>query len=75
MQAKLRSTVAAVMLLAPLAGGLLAQPAAAATAAAAPVTVSNMALNSDAGLSPGATLRVQVIATPNAQKATLTLGR
>jgi hypothetical protein len=61
------------MLLAPLAGGFLAQPAAAATTAAQPA-VTNMSLNSDAGVSPGATLRVQVNATPKAQKATLTLG-
>ena len=74
MQAKLRSTVTAVMLLAPLAGGLLAQPAAAASAAPAPAAVSNMSLNSDAGVSPGATLRVQVNAPPNAEKASLTLG-
>jgi hypothetical protein len=72
MQAKLRSTVAAALLLLPVAATFVAQPANAATATAPAIT--NMALNSDAGLSAGATLRVQVYATPNARKATLTLG-
>jgi hypothetical protein len=75
MQAKLRSTVAAMMLLAPLAASFVAQPAHAQTRAtvAAP-SITNMSLNSDAGLSAGATLNVNVIASPNARSASLTLG-
>ncbi len=73
MQARLRSTVAAAMLLAPLA--FLAQPVQAQTrATVATPSITNMALNSDAGLSAGATLRAEVIATPNARRATLALG-
>lgn len=71
---QLRSTVAAVMLLGPLAAGFIAQPAQAQSRAATAPAVSNMSLNSDAGLSPGATLRVQVYATPNARRANVTLG-
>ncbi|HVE52819.1 MAG TPA: hypothetical protein VNB23_05505, partial [Ramlibacter sp.] len=74
MQAKLRSTVVAAMLLAPAALTFLAGPAAAQQRAAAQPAITNMALNSDAGLSPGATLRVQVQATPNARRATIALG-
>jgi hypothetical protein len=75
MQNKLRSTVAAMMLLTPLATSFVAQPAHAQTRAtvAAP-SITNMSLNSDAGLSAGATLRANVIATPNARSASLTLG-
>jgi len=63
------------MLLAPLAATLLAEPAAAQQrAAAARPQITNMALNSDAGLSPGATLRVQLYATPKAGRASLALG-
>lgn len=75
MHTKLRSTVAAAMLLAPLAATFLAEPAAAQQrATVAQPSITNMALNSDAGLSPGATLRVQVIGTRNASKASITLG-
>lgn len=74
-QPKFRSTVAAAMLLLPLAGALVAPGAEAAPrAAAAQPRITNMSLNSDAGLSAGATLRVQVYATPNARRASLTLG-
>lgn len=74
-QPKLRSTVAAAMLLLPLAGALVAPGAQAAPrAAVAQPAITNMSLNSDAGLSPGATLRVQVYATKNARSASLTLG-
>ena len=73
MQAKLRSTVAAMMLLAPVAASFVAQPAQAATRPAAP-SITNMSLNSDAGLSAGATLRVQLQATPDARRASITLG-
>jgi hypothetical protein len=74
MQARLRSTAAAIMLLAPLGFGLVASPAQAARAVVAQPSISNMSLNSDAGLSAGATLRVQVFATANARRASLTLG-
>ena len=75
MQARLRSTVAAMMLLAPVAASFVAQPVHAQTrATVATPSITNMALNSDAGLSAGATLRVQVYATPKARRATLALG-
>jgi hypothetical protein len=75
MQPKLRSTVAAIMLLAPIAATFVAPPAQAqARAAVAQPSITNMSLNSDGGLSAGATLRVQLYATPNARRATLTLG-
>lgn len=75
MQAKLRSTVAAIMLLAPLAASFVAQPAHAQTRATVAVpSITNMSLNSDAGLSAGATLRATVIASPNARSASLALG-
>jgi hypothetical protein len=73
-QPKLRSTVAAIMLLAPMAASLLTAPVQAAPATVAQPAITNMALNSDAGLSPGATLRVELIATPNARRASMTLG-
>jgi hypothetical protein len=75
MKTRLRSTVAAVMLLGPLAATFVAEPAAAqqrGTVAAPQIT--NMSVNSDAGLTPGATLRFQVYATPNARRASVTLG-
>lgn len=70
---KIRSTVAAALLLGPLAGAFVAAPAAAQQRAAQP-SIGNMSLNSDAGLSPGATLRVQVQASPNARNGTVALG-
>ena len=73
MKVQLRSTVAAMMLLVPVAASFVAQPAAAQQRAAAP-SITQMALNSDAGLSPGATLRVQVVGSPNASSGSLTLG-
>jgi hypothetical protein len=73
-KATLRSTALAAMLLAPLAASFVAAPAHAATARVANPQITNMSLNSDSGLSPGATLRVQLYATPNARRATLTLG-
>lgn len=73
MKTKLRSTVYAAMLLAPLAGAFVAEPVAAQQRAAQP-SIRNMSLNSDAGLSPGATLRVQVYASPNAKRGSVTLG-
>lgn len=71
---KLRSTVAAALLLVPLAGLVAPAAQAAPRAAAAQPAITNMSLNSDAGLAAGATLRVQVYATPNARRASLTLG-
>lgn len=70
----IRTTVAAAMLLAPAALTFVASPAAAQQRSAAQPAITNMSLNSDAGLSPGATLRVQVQATPDARRATITLG-
>ncbi|HEX7890526.1 MAG TPA: hypothetical protein VF522_14285 [Ramlibacter sp.] len=75
MKTRLRSTVAAVMLLGPLAATLVAEPAAAQQrAVVATPQIANMTLNSDEGLSPGATLRFQLSATPNARRASVTLG-
>lgn len=75
MKAALRSAAAAAALLAPLAASLLAPSAHAATAAAAQQgSIATMSINSDAGLSPGATLRVQVVASPDARRASVTLG-
>lgn len=74
MKATLRTTVAALALVAPVAATFIAQPAQAATARVAQPEITNMALNSDAGLSAGATLRVQVYGTPNARRASLKLG-
>lgn len=73
MNNRLRSTVAAAMLLGPLAGAFVAEPALAQQRTARP-SISNMQLNSDAGLSPGATLRVQVQGTANARRGSVTLG-
>lgn len=81
MQSTLRKNVAAaVLLLAPLGVALVAQPAAAQAAPeyrvaqVAPGRINNLSVNSDAGLSPGATLRVQVYGTPDARWANATLG-
>jgi hypothetical protein len=71
---QLRSTVAAMMLLVPVAASFVAQPAAAQQRAATAPSITQMALNSDAGLSPGATLRVQVVGTPGASSGSLALG-
>ena len=76
MKAFLKSTALAALLLAPVAMTFTAQPVQAQTrAAAAAPQVTNMSLNSDSGLSPGATLRLQVYATPNARRASVTLGQ
>lgn len=81
MKPTLRKNVAAAMLLlAPLGAALVAQPAAAQyapqyrVAQVAPGRITNMAFNSDSGLRPGATLRLQVIGTPDARWASATLG-
>lgn len=72
---KVRTHVAALMLLAPVAATLVAQPAAAQQrAVVAQPSISTMSINADAGLSPGSTLRISVSATPNASRATLALG-
>jgi hypothetical protein len=75
MKTRIRSTVAALVLLSPVAATWAAAPAATASrpAATAP-SISNMSINSDAGLAPGATLRLQVQATQGARAATVALG-
>lgn len=70
----IRSTVAAALLLAPAAFTFVAPPAAAQQRNAAQPAITNIALNSDAALSPGATLRIQLAATPNARAASVVLG-
>lgn len=75
MKTRLRSTVAAAMLLAPLAATFVAEPVAAQQrATVASPQIADMTLNSDSGLSPGATLRFEVRATQNARRASVTLG-
>ena len=76
MQARrLRCTAAAVLILLPLAASVAAQPAQARTGpAASRPAIAGMSLDSDAGVSAGATLRVQVHATPDARSASLVLG-
>jgi hypothetical protein len=74
MKANLRPTAAALMLaLAPLGGSLLAPSATAATPAAQPA-IATISINSDAGVSPGATIRLQLTAARNAGRASVTLG-
>lgn len=74
MKTTLRPTAAALMLaLAPMAGSLLAPAATAAPAAAKPA-IANISVNSDAGVSPGATIRLQLSAAPDASRANVTLG-
>ena len=74
-----KKAVAAVMLLAPLGAAIVAQPAAAQTtsyraAHAEQGRIRNMSINSDAGLRPGATLRLQAYGTPGARWANVMLG-
>lgn len=76
MKSTLRKHVAAAALLLPMAGAFLAAPAHAqynAVVAAEP-GITSMALNSNAGLAPGATLRLQLYATPGARWANASLG-
>ena len=80
MKFTLRTQAAAAMLvLAPLGAALVAQPAAAQVYTARVAhsdqgRINNLSLNSDGGLRPGATLRVQVYGTPGARWATVALG-
>jgi hypothetical protein len=78
MKATLRKNAAAAMLvLAPLGAVFVTQPAAAQYTARVADTqgrIQNMSLNSDGGLRPGATLRVQVYGTPGARWASVALG-
>lgn len=84
MKSTLRKHVgAALMLLVPLGSTLLTLPASAQhsyrtqqyrVAQAEAGTVHSMSLNSNAGLRPGATLRVQVYATPDARWMNASLG-
>jgi hypothetical protein len=74
MKFQLRTHVAALMLLAPMAA-MVASPATAQNAVVrAQPTITSMALNADHGLSPGSTLRFQLNAAPRARSATMTLG-
>jgi hypothetical protein len=66
---------AAALLLLPMASTLLAAPAAAQQrAVVAQPDIRSLTLNSNAGLAPGAVLRVQLAATPGARKPGVTLG-
>lgn len=69
---------AAVMLLAPIGGAMLAGPAAAQQYPQQVVvsrqgTINSLTVDSDAGLQPGSTLRIHVRATPGARFAHLAL--
>jgi hypothetical protein len=75
MKNALRTHVAAALLLLPMSAVLVAAPAAAQQrAVVAQQGVRGMSLNSNAGLQPGATLLLQVSATPGARNASVTLG-
>lgn len=75
MKTALRTHVAAALLLLPMSAVLVAEPAAAQQrAVVSQPGIRSMALNSTAGLAPGATLRVQLYASPNARNASLVLG-
>lgn len=74
MTARLRTHVAALMLLAPIAANFAAQPAHAASRTAVQPAIAGISLNADAGLAPGSTLRVQLNASANARRASVTLG-
>jgi hypothetical protein len=65
---------AAALLLFPLAA-VVAQPAGAQHTVAAQPAVRSLALDSSAGLAPGAVLRVRMTATPGARNANVTLGK
>jgi hypothetical protein len=79
----LRTHAAAAMLLLPLAAAVMVQPVSAEQAVvaqsgprytvAAQPRVQSMALNANAGLAPGSTLRVQVTASPGADTASVRL--
>lgn len=66
---------AAAMLLFPMASVFVAQPAAAQHAVVAQPAVRSLTLNSNAGLAPGAVLRLQVVATPGARNPHVVLGK
>jgi hypothetical protein len=76
-----KHVAAALMVLAPLGAAFVAQPAAAQAAPqyrvaqVDPGRMTNLSLNSDAGLAPGATLRVQAYGTPDARWANVSLGQ
>ena len=72
----LRTTLAAAAVaVLPLAATLASTPAAAQThAVVASAAIRSIALNSNAGLAPGAVLRVDVHGTPGARNASVTLG-
>jgi hypothetical protein len=71
MRAKLRTHVAALMLLAPAA--VVFTPQALAQRAVVDSTIRSITVNSDSGLRPGATLRFEVQGTRNARRASVGL--
>lgn len=74
MKTTLRNYATAAVLLLPVAGAFVAQPASAQERAhVAQPAIRSMALNSNAGLRPGATLRLQMYATPGARWSSVTL--
>src|SRR5690606_6207470 len=74
MKTRLRSSVAAMMLLIPGAATLTACPAVAAPAATArALSTQSIALTADAGLSPGSVLQFHVQGTPGARAGSVTL--
>jgi hypothetical protein len=75
MKTALRNYTAAALLLVPAAAALVAQPAIAQqrVVVAQPV-ITSLALNSNSGVAPGSTLRLQLYASPGARWTSVTLG-
>lgn len=74
MRSTVRNHFAALMMLVPAAAVLVAAPAQAQQrAVAAQPAIRALGLNSNAGLAPGAVLRVQLVATPGARQADVVL--
>ena len=76
MKTAIRKHAAAALLLVPLAAAMVAQPAHADhyRVAVAQPSITSMAVNSNAGLAPGAVLRLQLYATPGARWTSVALG-
>jgi hypothetical protein len=70
----LRTHVAALMLLAPMAATLVGPAQAQQRAIVADRAIQTIALNADHGLAAGSTLRVEVQASPDARAASVALG-
>ena len=74
MQSLRQTSLAAALLLLPLSAALGVAPAAAQHRVAAPAAIGSLALNADAGLAAGSTLRLELSASPGAQWSEVVLG-